>query len=84
MATIAEEWVREGLQQGLQQGRQQGLQQGIPQGEALLLRRQLTCRFGPLPAWVEAQLQKAESAQLEVWAERVLNAPTLEAVFEIP
>jgi hypothetical protein len=77
MATIAEEWVREGRQQGLQQG----LQQGIPQGEALLLHRQLTCRFGPLPAWVEAQLQKAEAAQLEVWAERVLEAATLEAVF---
>ncbi len=73
MSTIAEEWVRE--------GEKKGVQQGIPQGEALLLRRQLTRRFGALPDWAEARLNGAGQTQLETWALRVLDAPNLEAVF---
>ena len=48
--------------------------------QALLLRRQLTRRFGPLPEWAERRLMDAEPAQLERWGERVLEAATLEAV----
>lgn len=77
MATIAEEWIQEGMQKGLQQG----LQQGLSQGETRVVRRLLTRRFGPLPAWVEERLQRADAAQLERWADRVLEAATLEAVF---
>jgi predicted transposase YdaD len=69
MMTIAEQWE------------QQGIEKGIPVGEVLLLKRQLTRRFGPIPQWVEAKLAEAEPAQLEVWGERVLDAPLLEAVF---
>jgi predicted transposase/invertase (TIGR01784 family) len=77
MPTIAEQWVQQGLQQGLEQG----LQQGIPQGEALVLKRQLARRFGPLPEWVEARLAQAEQGDLETWADRVLDAKNLEEVF---
>ena len=38
-------------------------------------------RFGPLPAWAEVKLTGAEPARLEAWAERLLEAATLEAVF---
>ena len=69
MMTIADEWVQEGIEKG------------IPMGETLLLRRQLTRRFGPVPGWVEAKLAGAEPAQLELWGERLLDAPSLEAVF---
>ena len=62
------------------EGLQQGLQQGLLQGEALLLRRLLIRRFGPLPEWAERRLTDAEPAQLERWGERVLEAVTLEAV----
>ena len=50
------------------------------QGEALLLRRQLNRRFGPLPEWAARRLTDAGPAQLERWGERVLEAATLEAV----
>ncbi len=73
MMTIAEQWERQGLEKGIEKG--------IPVGEVLLLKRQLTRRFGPIPQWVEAKLAEAEPAQLEVWGERVLDAPLLEAVF---
>ena len=73
MTTIAEQWVQEGLEKGLQQG--------LQQGEALLLRRLLIRRFGPLPEWAETRLAEATPAHLERWGERVLVAATLEAVF---
>ena len=81
MSTIAEEWIREGEQKGLLQGLQQGISQGISQGELAVLRRQLTRRFGPLPLWTDAKLGQAGQSQLEAWADRVLDAPTLEDVF---
>ena len=65
MMTIAEQWE----------------QQGIEKGEARLLQQLLTWRFGALPDWVETKLAQAESVRLEAWAKRVLDAPTLEAVF---
>ncbi len=77
MTTIADEWVQEGIQQGIQQG----IGQGIPLGEAKVLNRLLSYRFGKIPAWVEAKIATADQANLERWAERVLDAATLEAVF---
>jgi hypothetical protein len=73
--------IAQGLQQGLQQGRQQGLQEGRQEGrqegEATLLVRLLTRRFGPLSPLAEARLREADSAQLEVWADAVLDAQSL-------
>ena len=81
-------WGREeikamlGLQTELKQTRfyQEVFAEGRIEGEARLLRKQLVRRFGPLPGWVDAKLAAAESAQLEQWGERVLEAATLEAV----
>ena len=66
---------------GLKRGLEQGLQQGVLKGEAKVVQRLLQRRFGPLPAWVEERLQGAGEAQLERWAERLLEAPTLAEVF---
>jgi len=33
------------------------------------------------PEWATARLQAADASQLEQWADRVLDAPSLEAVF---
>jgi len=40
----------------------------------------LTRRFGPLPDAALARLQSATPDQLDVWTDRVLDAPTLQAV----
>jgi flagellar biosynthesis/type III secretory pathway protein FliH len=87
--TWTEEWKQQGLaqgrEQGLEQGREQGLEQGERKGRHLgevnLLRRQLERRFGPLPSWVAERLEQASEAELEHWAERVLECATLEGVF---
>ena len=60
---------------------QQGIQQGMQQGEALLLQRLLTRRFGALSATQLANIAAASSAQLESWGDRVLEAKSLDEVF---
>ncbi len=47
----------------------------------VLLTRQLTRRFGPLPAEVTARMEDADTETLETWAERLLDARTLDEVF---
>ena len=59
----------------------EGRIEGEARGEARLLRKQLSRRFGKLPEWAEAKLAAADSAQLEMWGERVLEARSLETVF---
>lgn len=54
---------------------QKGMEKGMEKGEALMLQRQLTRRFGPLPSTLLARIAAANSAQLEEWGERVLDAP---------
>ena len=66
---------------GIEKGIEQGIEQGIRRGEARLLERQLTLRFGELPAWVHERLAQAPEADLAQWAERILQAPDLDDVF---
>ena len=58
-----------------------GMQQGMQQGEALLLQRLLTRRFGALSATQLASIAAATPAQLETWGDRVLEAKSLDEVF---
>jgi hypothetical protein len=62
-------------------GKMDGIQEGERKGEALILQRQLTKRFGTLPAWATDKITQAQSEQLEQWSLRVLEASTLEEVF---
>lgn len=72
----------EGKQEGLQTGLQKGLQKGLQQGEQILLQRMLTRRFGQLPDWVNNRLNQANAQQLEQWADDLLDAKNLEAIFK--
>jgi len=58
--------------------------EGRKEGEAKLLVRQLSRRFGPLPKWAESRVNKAKSAQLEKWADAVLDASSLTEVVGPP
>ena len=60
---------------------QQHEKRGIERGEALPLQRQLVRRFGALPTDIVGRIAAANSAQLEVWGDRVLDADSLEEVF---
>ena len=65
-----------------EEGMEQGMQQGRVEGERALLERQLRRRFGLLSPKVTERLGQASAADLETWAENVLDAPSLDDVFE--
>lgn len=62
--------------------RQEGKLEGKLEGRAQTLQQLLTKRFGPLPQWAVEHLQQARLEQLELWCDRVLDAPTLAKIFE--
>ncbi|MBK8534302.1 MAG: DUF4351 domain-containing protein [Candidatus Competibacteraceae bacterium] len=66
----------------MKRGQELGLQLGLQLIGIPLLHRQLRKRFGELPDWVATRLQEATTAQLELWAEQLLDAETLEGVFQ--
>ena len=61
----------------LKRGREQGLEQGLEQGQRSLLLKLLGVRFGAIPSSIIAQVNAANGTQIDLWAERVLTAPTL-------
>ncbi|NBC32431.1 MAG: transposase [Alphaproteobacteria bacterium] len=81
-----EQWKAEGLAAGLAKGRAEGLEEGrvegLEEGRARALLRLLERRFGPLPEDQRARVLTAGSDTLDLWLDRVLDAPTLDAVFE--
>ena len=77
-----ERGMQQGIEQGMRRGMQRGMKQGRVEGERALLERQLRRRFGLLAPEVAEMLGKASAADLETWAENVLDAPTLDDVFD--
>jgi len=63
------------------EGRAEGMEQGRVDGERAVLERLLLRRFGSVSPEVAARVGGASAADLETWAERVLDADTLEDVF---
>lgn len=59
-----------------------GREEGHRNGQCDMLIKLLSRRFGTLPEHVQAQIRSANEAQLERWAERILTAPTLDAVLD--
>jgi len=79
-----EQGIQLGRQEGREEGLHCGLEEGVQLGERSLLKRQLRRRFVGLPGWAEQRLDKACRQQLELWADRVLDAEVLEDVFGSP
>ncbi len=74
MTTMAQELMR--------RGQEKGIVQGVHQGEAAMIIRQLNRRFHQVPESYLSQIQQADAETLLVWGERILEAKTLEEVFE--
>jgi hypothetical protein len=67
--STAEKLRREGFAEGKAEGQ--------VEGSVGLLLRLLARRFGPLPEPVVARVKQGATADLELWADRVLTAATL-------
>jgi len=79
LATRAEAWKQQ-RQEGEQRAEQKGRQEGRQEGEAALLRRLLERRFGALPDGARDRIAAADTATLEDWGLRVLDAGSLDDV----
>ncbi|TBV10871.1 Rpn family recombination-promoting nuclease/putative transposase [Stutzerimonas kirkiae] len=53
-------------------------QQGREEGQAALLLRQLSKRFGPLPEWAVQRVARAGGQRIGQWAEAIFDAQDLE------
>jgi predicted transposase/invertase (TIGR01784 family) len=73
---------QEGRQEGRLEGRQEGLIEGHTDRAQRTLERLLTRRFGPLPPEALGRIHDAALPQLETWLDRIIDAPTWQAVFE--
>ena len=78
LAEIVEKWTEQWEKQRLVKGRVEGR----VEGEVAVLARRLSKRFGPLDEQTSALLKTATLDQLDIWADRILDAPTLQAVFD--
>lgn len=74
-------FFQEAYTAGMEDGVEKGIEKGIEKGEATLLQRQLEHRFGSLPEWALSLLEKSDSAKLEDFGVRFLDATQLEDVF---
>ena len=77
-----DEGMRQGRIEGRVEGRVEGEQQGRVEGERTVLERLLQRRFGILSSGIAERLRQASTIELETWAENVLDAETLDEVFE--
>ena len=79
IASAAERGMEIGMEKGVEIGREEG----VVEGQSRLLKRLLERRFGTLPQWATEKLTRATELELETWADTMLIAPTMEAVFNI-
>lgn len=81
--TIAERLRSEGRTEGRMQGQTEGRMEGEVLGRYAVLQRQLAKRFGRgiLDFRTQERLRTATAGQLDLWAERILDARTIEDVF---
>jgi predicted transposase YdaD len=83
--TIAEELRAEGRAEGeskgVIKGRAEGVLEGRAEGRAHALTKLMTLRFGPPSTAQAARIEAATEQQLDSFIERVLTAPTPDAVF---
>lgn len=66
----------------VQRARDEGMQQGRVEGERAVVERLLRRRFGLLSPEVTERLSEASTGELETWADNVLDAGTLDDVFD--
>jgi predicted transposase YdaD len=79
--SLADEWKAEWRREGFEEGRQEGLEEGRRKGIALMLLLLIRNRFGDLPEWVRVRVEPASWEQLEGWIEKLLTAPSIDALF---
>lgn len=77
------ELVAIGMERGRKEGVEWGRKEGYQAGRRAILTKLLRRRFGELPDWVINQLEQANTEQLELWAEQIFDANSIEQLLSI-
>jgi len=76
-----EKGIEKGMEKGKQEGMEKGIEEGIKKGKTTLVYKQLFIKFkNEAEGWTE-RLSWLSSEEMEIVAERILTAGTLEEVF---
>ncbi|MCK9507510.1 MAG: DUF4351 domain-containing protein [Pigmentiphaga sp.] len=78
LADQSRSWTHQWKMEGFADGRVEGR----VEGEVNFLRKQLQRKFGPLPAAIQQRLEQASAEELDTWLINILEADSLEAVFQ--
>ncbi len=73
---------KRGRQEGAREGRLEGRREGRHQSAEETLRGLLKRKFGAVPDWADARIAQADGETLQRWTLGLLDADTVEAVFE--
>ena len=79
-----DEGREQGHGEGMERGRVEGMERGRVEGERAVVERLLRRRFGKLSKSASERLVTASTTDLERWADKVLDADSLEDVFSGP
>ncbi len=74
---VYQDAMQEGLQIGKQEGLQIGKQEGVIKGQAAMLLRQLTRKFGKVNVRIKSRISKLSVVQLENLAESIFDFETI-------
>ncbi len=69
------------IRQGIEQGRREGIEQGIEKGMRQALKVLVKSRFGSLPRWASARIDKSSQQEIKDLIAGASAAPTLEDLF---
>jgi flagellar biosynthesis/type III secretory pathway protein FliH len=77
--------IRQGIEQGIEQGRREGIEKGMEKGVEKGMRQALKVlvksRFGSLPRWASARIDKSSQQEIKDLIAGASAAPTLEELF---
>lgn len=77
----AAEIIKKNLLDSHKKGWDEGQREGFLSGQIRLLQLQLEQKFGPLPAGMQEQLEKADMDKMAQWSSRILHAKKIEEIF---
>jgi len=83
MGWLTQPFFDRGMDEGRSRGRAEGRAEGKAEGKAEALVRVIEKRFGVIPPQFRGRILAANVATVEVWLDRVVDAPDLQSVFEL-
>ncbi len=75
------EGIEQGRREGIEQGVQQGVEKGVEKGMRQALKVLVKSRFGSLPRWASARIDKSSQQEIKDLIAGASAAPTLEDLF---